>query len=255
MPDGTSFEASLALLRAALCLHGPGRMDEDVRASAELGSPTSGWRALHHLLAGEAALMLGETGRARGLFREGADVSGPAQGGGHVMLLTELAALAEDEGAWDEAGRNVERALALATEYGLGDAIRQPLTYAVAALVSIHRGQHDEARAALVEAHRLRATSSFAIPSFSIRGRIWMARASLALADVEGARTAVREARDFQARRPSIGTLADALDAVEEAVRGVHSAGRSGPGSLSVAELRVLALLPTHLTLPGNSAC
>ena len=75
-----------------------------------------------------------------------------------------------------------------------------------------------------------------------------MARAYLALSDVEGARTILAEARDFQARRPDIGTLAGDLNEVENAIHQLHGPGKSGPASLSVAELRVLALLPTHLS-------
>jgi LuxR family maltose regulon positive regulatory protein len=229
-PDGSSsFEASVALLRAALCLNGPERMREDVRIAAALGSPTSEWRVVHHLLAGEAALLLGETERARTVFIEGVELAGPAQPGGHVMLLSELAAIAADEGAWDEAERYVGRARSLAAEYGLGDVIVQPLTYAVSALVAIHHGDVDAARAALLGAQRLRATSSFAIPSFSIRGRLAMARAYLALSDVDAARTVLREARDFQARRPNIGTLATALNEAEEEVLRARGRGASGP--------------------------
>ena len=84
-------------------------------------------------------------------------------------------------------------------------------------------------------------------PRSSIRGRLAMARAYLALSDVEGARTVLREARDFRARRPSIGVLAAELDEADETVRRARSSGLSGPTTLS-AELRILALLPTHLT-------
>lgn len=139
------------------------------------------------------------------------------------------------------------KARALATTHGLGDVILQPLTYAVSALIAIHRGDVDEGRTMMIAAQRLRATSTSAIPSFSIRGRFWMARAHLALSDVDGARTVLREARDFQARRSSLGTLGDELDHAEETVRKLQRLGRSGPTTLSTAELRVLALLPTHL--------
>ena len=249
MPDGSSsYEAAVALLRAALCPDGPHEMDADVARAAEMGRASSEWRVLHHLLAGEAALLVGETERARVLFHEAAEVASPAQAGGHVMALSELAAMSANAGEWEEAGRWIGRAQEVATAYGLGDILLQPLMFAVSALVLTRQGEPDLARKALMQAQKLRVNSPFAIPSSSIRGRIMMARAYLALSDVEGARTILAEARDFQARRPDIGTLADDLNEVENAIRQLRGPGRSGPESLSVAELRVLALLPTYLS-------
>ena len=249
MPDGSSsYEAAVAMLRAALCPDGPHEMDADVARSAEMGRASNEWRVFHRLLAGEAALLLGEPERARALFHEAAEVASPAQAGGHAMALSELAAMSADAGEWDEADRWIRRAQEVATGYGLGDILLQPLMFAVSALVLTRQSQPDLARKALVEAQKLRVNSSSAIPSASIRARSMMARAYLALSDVEGARTILAEARDFQARRPDIGTLADDLDELENAIRRLRGQGRSGPESLSVAELRVLAFLPTYLS-------
>ena len=249
MPDGSSsYEASVALLRGALCPDGPHEMEADVARAAEMGRASSEWRVFHHLLAGEAALLVGETVRARTMFLEAAEVASPAQAGGHVMALSELAAMSVNADDWEEAGRWIGRAQDVAAVYGLGDILLQPLMFAVSALVLTRQGEPDLARKALMQAQKLRVNSPFAIPSSSIRGRIMMARAYLALSDVEGARTILAEARDFQARRPDIGTLADALNEVQDAIRQILGPGRSGPASLSVAELRVLALLPTYLS-------
>ena len=249
MPDGSSsLDAAVALVRAALCQDGPERMQADVDLAAGSGSPASDWRVVHRVIAGEAALLRGDADRARVLFHEGIELAGPLQPSGHVMALSELAAMALEEDAWDEAGRWVERARAVAASTGLGDVLLQPLVFAVSALVRARLGDPDGARRDLIEAQKLRATSSFAIPSFSIRGRLMMARAYLALGDVEGARTVMTEARSFRSRRSHIGTLAGALDAVDDEIRRVRGPGRSGPASLSAAELRVLVLLPTHLS-------
>jgi LuxR family maltose regulon positive regulatory protein len=249
MPDGGgSFEASVALVRAALCLSGPEEMEADLALASELGAPSSEYRVIHHLLAGEAALLRGQTDRAREIFTLTAEFAGPEQTSGHVMALSELAGIAAEEGEWDDAHRLTEEARSIATSYGLGDLNLQPLMFAVPGLVLAREGEPDRARRELVEAQKLRVTTTLAMPSFSIRGRLFMARAYLALSDVDGARTVLAEARASQARRPGIGTLADALDEVESELRQMRGGGMSGPASLTVAELRVLCLLPTHLT-------
>jgi LuxR family transcriptional regulator, maltose regulon positive regulatory protein len=164
------------------------------------------------------------------------------------MALSELAAIAAEAEAWDEASRLAGRARSVATSHGLGDIGLQPLMFAVSALVLARAGEPDLANRELIEAQKLRSTSSFAMPSFSIRGRLMMARAYLAVSAVDGARTVLAEAREFQAHRPDIGTLADGLDEVEGAIAQMRSSGISGPASLSAAELRVLSFLPTHLS-------
>jgi LuxR family maltose regulon positive regulatory protein len=249
MPDGSSsYEGAVALLRAALCLDGPDRMRADLIAAAELDTPMTGWQVFYRLVAGEAALLLGETDRARTTFRNAAEAAGPLQAAGQAVALGELATIAADAGDWDEAHGWISQARSLVVVRGVEDILSQPLTFAVSARVFARRGEPDLARKELVEAQKLRPASSFAIPSFSIRGRVQMARAYLALADVEGARTVLREARDFQAHRPNIGRLAEELDEVEGEIGQARGSGVSGPATLSAAELRVLAMLPTHLS-------
>ncbi len=246
--EGGSFVAHVAFLRAALCLDGPLRMQADLELASELGTPASGYRVMHHLLAGEAALLLGETERAREAFLEADVLAGQVQASGHVMALSELSAIAAESGEWDEARLWIDRARSIVTSHGLDDLNLQPLMFAVPALVLAREGQPDRARKELIQAQKLRGTASSALPSFSIRGRIFMARAYLALSDVDGARTVLAEARAIQRRHPDIGVLSGVLDEMDGEVRRARGSGRSGPASLSAAELRVLAVLPTHLT-------
>jgi LuxR family transcriptional regulator, maltose regulon positive regulatory protein len=66
--------------------------------------------------------------------------------------------------------------------------------------------------------------------------------------DAAGARVVLRQARDVLRLRPDLGSLpAEA----EELRSGLDLAGQGSPGasSLTTAELRLLPLLATHLTL------
>jgi LuxR family maltose regulon positive regulatory protein len=84
----------------------------------------------------------------------------------------------------------------------------------------------------------------------AVQARIELARAHLALADIAGARTLMRETDEILRRRPHLGTLvgeADELRALLAQQRGTNAVGAS---ALTAAELRLLPLLSTHLTFP-----
>jgi LuxR family transcriptional regulator, maltose regulon positive regulatory protein len=86
------------------------------------------------------------------------------------------------------------------------------------------------------------------MPHRSVQTLLELARAYLAMDDTAGARAVLRQAGDIIRRRPSLGMLprqAAELAATLEAT-GQRTAGAS---SLTAAELRLLPLLSTHLTL------
>ena len=249
MADGSGpFEAGVAILRAALCIDGPDQMAADLVLASPLGEPTNDWRVFHHILAAEAALALHQTDRARAILDTVVEFAGPTHNTGHLMALSQLAAIAVEEGQWDEASRQIGRAQSLQRSLGLGENMLAPLMFAVSALILAHQGDPDLAARELVEAQKVRILSSVAIPHIVIRSRVMMARAYLSLSDVGGARTVIAEARGVQSHRPNIGALADSIDEIDQQVRSRRDAGGVSSTSLSTAELRVLALLPTHLS-------
>jgi LuxR family maltose regulon positive regulatory protein len=75
-----------------------------------------------------------------------------------------------------------------------------------------------------------------------------MARTHLALADPAGAWTVVRDAREIQRHRPYLAVLSEQLNRMEAQLHTTRANPIAGTTSLSTAELRVLAFLPTHLT-------
>ncbi len=71
--------------------------------------------------------------------------------------------------------------------------------------------------------------------------------AYIALADPAGGRAVLRQAHDILQQRPDLGSLpkqADELRLTLDTIRG----GALGASSLTTAELRLLTLLPTHLS-------
>ena len=86
------------------------------------------------------------------------------------------------------------------------------------------------------------------MPHRSVQTLLELARAYLALDDAAGARAVLRQAGEIIRQRPSLGVLpaqaaelAAALDRIGQ--------GPAGATSLTAAELRLLPLLSTHLTL------
>jgi LuxR family transcriptional regulator, maltose regulon positive regulatory protein len=130
------------------------------------------------------------------------------------------------------------------------DSYVTPLVCAVQARAAWHRGDVAAVRQLLVGAQRLRPLLTYAIPQLAVQARIELAGVHLALGDIAGARTLMREIDDVLKRRPGLGTL----DGEARALRARLSTDRrsAGPGasSLTAAELRLLPPLVTHLSFP-----
>jgi len=124
------------------------------------------------------------------------------------------------------------------------------LVCAVQARTALHEGDVQAARQQLVRAQRLRPLLTYAIPCLAVQARIELARVHLALADIAGAKTLMKEIDELLGRRPGLGTLVGEADDLRDrlaAVRGSHVLGAS---ALTGAELRLLPMLCTHLSLP-----
>ena len=91
---------------------------------------------------------------------------------------------------------------------------------------------------------------TYALPYLAVQARIELTRVSIALGDLAGARTLIREIDELLWRRPGLGTFAD--DARGLRAQLAHERGSAGPGApaLTAAELRLLPLLVTHLPFP-----
>jgi LuxR family transcriptional regulator, maltose regulon positive regulatory protein len=128
------------------------------------------------------------------------------------------------------------------------------LASAVLARVAVHRGDLAAARRELVSAQRLRPLLTYAMPHLAVQARIQLVHVHLALADMGGARTLMREIDEILQRRPGLGTLVD--EARELRARLSAESGPAVPGvsSLTTAELRVLPMLATHLSFPEIGA-
>ena len=252
-PGVAGLAAGAALMRAAVCRDGIGRMAEDAASAYTLAPDDSPWRAPACLLAGVAAHLTDERARARAQLQEGARRAAVAAPAVQVLCLAQLALLALDDGDWDEAEALAARARAQVERVGLVDAPICALALAVSARVRAQRGRVEQAQADRREALRmLRLLDEFS-PWYTAELVVVLAGTALRLGDVAAARTLVEDASRLARELPEATALVDWIGAVLGDVDTLTE-NVVLPASLTTAELRVLHLLPTHLSFREMAA-
>jgi LuxR family transcriptional regulator, maltose regulon positive regulatory protein len=248
LPDGGAMHRYLAHLRAALCRDGVDQMRANAEA-ALAGQPVGDTTIGSILLfLGISYLLDGNTDRADPILAHAVEVATqdralPAA----AAALAERAVIAIQRQDWSEAETVAERALEVVRAGQLEDYVMSPLIYAAVARAAVHRGDVARAQEQLARAARLRPLLTYALPAFAVQTLLELARAYLALDDAAGARAVLRQARDVLRMRPDLGILpkqAEELLGELDASRD----GTRGASSLTTAELRLLPLLPTHLS-------
>jgi LuxR family maltose regulon positive regulatory protein len=204
------------------------------------------WRSSCCLLRGTAALLAGDSETAERFLEEGAArgaAVAPEAGG---LCLAQLAVIASERGQAVLASDLAGRARAIVVAHDLDRAPASALVFAVCAAAAMREGRVDEAKVAVSESlNRLEAFDD-SLPWYGAETRILVARTSLALGDVAGARELLADASRL-ARRTSDAVIftrwfEDAWNQFDQRAEGAPA----GVASLTRAELRVLRFLPTH---------
>ena len=199
-----SFDSARALLRAAMCPNGPEQMMADAAFSLAQEPAWSPWRDTALWLLAEAHLLAGQPGEARALFAEASTIAAGMSNWDTIPICeTQLAWLAMDRGEWAEAADRLTLALGTIDAQRLHDYVFSLPAFAVAARLSLHRGDPQEARRQLAPAMRARPSATYLLPYHSVRLRLQLARVYLALAEPATARQLLREIDDIVSRRPS----------------------------------------------------
>ena len=157
-------------------------------------------------------------------------------------------------GEWDRAETLAGQARHALQQAGAEDSYAAPLICAAQARLAIHRGDVPAARGELVKAQQPRPLLTYALPHLAVQARIELARVHLALADLAGARTLMREVDDLLRRRPGLGTLVAEAGALRAQLANERGSSLPSASALTAAELRLLPLLPTHLSFPEIAA-
>jgi LuxR family maltose regulon positive regulatory protein len=194
--------------------------------------------------------LTGDTSRARVALDEGARSSAVTAPHVQALCLAQLALLEMDEEDWDAATTLSERARSRVQGCGLADYPIVAVVYAVSALTLARGGRVEDAHRDLRTASTLAARLVDFLPWYEAQTRVALARASLGLSDVAGARSRLPGGARLVRRMPEATTLRAWLT---EACSQLEAAtGSAGDGlTLTAAELRVLRMLPTHLSFPA----
>jgi LuxR family maltose regulon positive regulatory protein len=167
-----------------------------------------------------------------------------------AATLSERSLLEMARSDWGRAEAFADQAQTVLRQAGVEESYTTPLVCAVRARAATHRGDIPAARQELVRAQRLRPLLTYALPHFAVQARIELARVYLAIADIAGARTLMREVDGLLRRRPGLGTLVGEARELRTRLAGDRGGTMPGASALTAAELRLLPLLSTHLSLP-----
>jgi LuxR family maltose regulon positive regulatory protein len=238
--------AACALIRACLARDGVSSMTRDAALARSLLGPASPWQGLAFMLLGVAAQLGGEGDAAAALLEEAVGRATDHLPVVAALASTQRALLCADAEDWEEAARCVREA-DRETPRSAPDAVRA-LALAASAVVATTRGEIAQARIDAADADRLLAAQLDFPPWMLAEAHAWLARADIALSDGRAARTQLARAARLAARVPGEVSLSRWIHAGwGRADAFAESATGDGP-ALTNAELRILRLLPSHMS-------
>jgi len=251
LSDGSQ-EAELWVkaIRAVMCQSGPAEMRRDAEAAMTGFAPSAPLFGLVLWLHATTFYLTGDLDEAERYLAGAVEVAG---GTGNIFLVmngqAQRALLALERGDDEKA-----RALLALSRQGV-DAedyhgyMNFALVAAAQARIEARTGDMELARAALAVCQRLRPLLTRAIPWYSVQTLLEMAETYCDLGEVNAARALILEAVEILRHVPDLGILGSRVRRLQ-AQSVSRDDGHSGwEWSLTTAELRLLPLLMTHLTL------
>ena len=249
LPDGSTMGGLLAYLRAILARDGIEAMRRDAREGLEELPLASPYRATMLHTEGVAHLLAGEPELADPILANAVHQAARADALPLASLgLAERCIVAAQRDDWTVVDGYVEQAVSIVREGHFETYWTSALVYAWAARAALHRGDMAAARRYAALTARLRPLLVYSIPVVSVQALLELARVYVGLGDTAGADAALRQAEDVLAERPHLGRLPEHAGALRASLDQILD-DSVGASALTAAELRLLPLLPTHLSL------
>ncbi len=247
--DDREAAAHVGLLRAAVAdkrMTGVGLQAE--AACSDLPED-SGWRALGQLVHGAALHLTGHGQRARRVLEDGSRRAAAGFPGVQALCLAQLALIAIDEEDWYAAESLAGRAKAQVERSGTAAYPTSALVYAVSADVQAHIGRVEASQADARAATGLLAELVDFAAWYQVECRIALARTAVRMSAPADARTLLDEAAAQLARAPDAQAARAWIEACRRQVARSTASSAGQEWCLTMAELRILQFLPTHLSL------
>jgi LuxR family maltose regulon positive regulatory protein len=197
--------------------------------------------------------MAGDPGGADAYFREAVALGEQTKAQEILQAaLYSRSMLAMDRGDWDLAQSLADQAVSAAKVQQPG--VEEVMVWTTQARLALHRGDMDATRRALAETQRLRPILTYAFPSYATHVRLQLVRIYLALGDTAGAKAVMSEIDEVLRQRPHLGALVEEADQLRARLAADRTPAPVSATSLTGAELRVLPMLATHLSLSDIGA-
>jgi LuxR family maltose regulon positive regulatory protein len=242
-----SAASGVALLRALMCPGGVEQMRADAEFAVACEPPWSPWRPVAVVVLGFAHVLAGDDRRAEEILTDGVpDTRRPDDTSSWAPAVAQLALYALERGELSKA-----EALSREIHEGTLPPMRASISaFASAASARVAQRTGDARRladcVAGVQLRRPQLTA--AIPWISALALLQLTRVHIASGDSAGARAILRDVDDLLRERPDLGIVGGSAKQLAEQVRTLPI-NVAGATTLTPAELRLLPLLRTHLSL------
>jgi LuxR family maltose regulon positive regulatory protein len=238
-------EAWAAALRYSLCRQGVEQMRADADEAARRFAAAGIVAATVPAGQGIARVLCGDLDSGDMFLQEASRMGDWGAPSVIAQALCMRALIAMERHRWDQAEALASQARSILDWAGVE---KYSLLCAVQARLALHRDDAAAARRELLSVQELRPSLTYASPHLAIPVRVELIRVHLALSDLAGARTLMREVDELLERRPDMGTLVGQAEALRARLSAERGPGGPRATALTAAELRLLPLLSTHLT-------
>ena len=247
-PRESSLRAGIAVIDAVAAAPGVAAMRAAASRACATEPADSLWQPICRWLCGTAAYLAGELETAEEILEDATAIAGSSVPSVTAMCLAQRATIALHRQEWELATDYATRATEVVRTHGLTGEPASAFALAAAAASSAHDGRSDEAKRDVRASLDLLTTQSDSIAWYGAEVRILLACARLWLADVVGARTLLAQASRLARRTRGAAVFEHWFNMCWSHMDTLAEATLAGPSALTIAELRVLRFLPSHLS-------
>jgi LuxR family transcriptional regulator, maltose regulon positive regulatory protein len=240
--------AGLTAIEAAGATAGVARMQVSADQACRSEPADSLWRPWCRAVSGVAAYLAGKLDAADEILDDAVALASDAVPAVTALCLSQRAMIGIHREEWELAADHAHRALEVIHAHALSDDLVAGFVLAATAATAAHEGRSDIAKRDVRASLDLMVTAGDSIAWLGAEVRIPLACARLSLADVVGARTLLAQASRLARRTRGASVFEHWFNTAWSHMDTIAEATLAGPSALTIAELRILRFLPSHLS-------